>query len=71
MTLRLNITGVLPTVVTIKPKQQKALFMRTNTLLFKIWNDNIVMVQDRGEVPPKDMTSTEAAQYLSGKGSPK
>jgi hypothetical protein len=49
--LRINIAGVEPTVVTVEPQKQKALFMKTDTLLFKIWPDNVVMVQDQGTLP--------------------
>ena len=52
ITLRLNIADTIPTVVTVEPQSQKALFMRTDTLLFKIWPDNVVMVQDRGLQKP-------------------
>ena len=51
ISLRINIAGVQPTVVTVEPQNQKALFMKTDTLLFKIWPDNVVMVQDRGNLP--------------------
>ncbi len=52
ITLRLNIANTIPTVVTVEPQKQKALFMRTDTLLFKIWPDNVVLVQDRGLQKP-------------------
>jgi len=53
ITLRLNIADTIPTVITVEPQTIKALFMRTDTLLFKIWPDNVVMVQDRGLQKPK------------------
>ena len=52
ITLRLNIANTIPTVVTVEPQSQMALFMKTDTLLFKIWPDNVVMVQDRGLQKP-------------------
>jgi len=52
ITLRLNIADTIPTIVTVEPQSQKALFMRTDTLLFKIWPDNVVLVQDGGLQKP-------------------
>jgi len=51
--LRINIAGVQPTVVIVEPQKQKALFMKTDTLLFKIWPDNVVMIQDQGSPSEK------------------
>jgi len=46
--VRINIAGAMPTVAKVQPRKQIAVFMKSNKIFFKIWNDNVIMFQDRG-----------------------
>jgi hypothetical protein len=43
------VSGLKPALVTVQPQKQIAVFMRSNILFFKIWNNNMVMFKEVGE----------------------
>jgi len=46
LTLRINIKDSLPSVTKVEPQHIKAVFMQTEEVLIKLWNDNVLLVQD-------------------------
>lgn len=49
ITVRVNIAGTLPTVCNVEPQREKAVWTKTDEVLVKLWSDNTLMIQDRGE----------------------
>ena len=46
MTLRVHHKGALPVVTEIEPQMGKAIFNINNDVLIKVWDNNVVLVQE-------------------------
>ena len=46
--VRLHTLHSEPTTLKLEPRKIKTVFMETDTVMVKIWDGNVILIQDRG-----------------------
>ena len=48
LNVRINIKDSVPSNTTVEPQKSIAIFTKTDDVLVKLWEGNVLLIQDRG-----------------------